>query len=72
MDEHLTKRRGRGKASKPALVYFPLRVSKEVAEFFEANYSNKSQKIREILEVFINNERGLKDENIKQEITEVK
>lgn len=63
MDEHLTKRKGRGKASKPALVYFPLRVSKEVAEFFETNYPNKSKKIREVLEAFINNERGHNDEN---------
>ena len=72
MDEHLTKKKGRGKSSKPALVYFPVRVSKEVAEFFETNYPNKSKKIREVLEAFITNERGLKNENIKQEITEVK
>lgn len=55
-------RKGRGKASKPAMVYFPLRVSKEVAEYFEA-YPNKSKKIREVLEQFINKEKGLKDEN---------
>ena len=64
-------RKGRGKASKPAMVYFPLRVSVEVAQFFEA-YPNKSKKIREVLEQFINKEKGLKDENIEQEITEVK
>ena len=55
-------RKGRGKASKPAMVYFPLRVSVEVAQFFET-YPNKSKKIREVLEQFINKERGLKDEN---------
>ena len=59
MDERI--RKGRGKASKPAMIYFPLRVSKEVAEFFEA-YPNKSKKIREVLEQFINKEKGLKDE----------
>jgi hypothetical protein len=69
MDEVI--RKGRGKASKPAMVYFPLRVSVEVAQFFEA-YPNKSKKIREVLEQFINKEKGLKDENIEQEITEVK
>jgi hypothetical protein len=69
MDEHLTKKKGRGKASTPALVYFPVRVSKEVAEFFE-KYPNKSKKIREVLEAFINNERGNKDENTEQKITE--
>jgi hypothetical protein len=70
MMNEVTKK-GRGKASKPAMIYFPLRVSKEVAEFFEA-YPNKSKKIREVLEQFINNQKGLKDENDKQEITEVK
>jgi hypothetical protein len=64
-------KKGRGKASKPAMVYFPLRVSVEVAEFFEA-YPNKSKKIREVLEQFITKERGTKDENSKQEVTEVK
>ena len=64
-------RKGRGKASKPAMVYFAIRVSVEVAEYFET-YPNKSKKIREVLEQFINKEKGLKDENIKQEITEVK
>jgi hypothetical protein len=64
-------KKGRGKASKPAMIYFPLRVSVEVAEFFEA-YPNKSKKIREVLEQFITKERGLKDENTEQEITEVK
>lgn len=64
MDEHLTKRKGRGKGSRPALVYFPVRVSKEVAEFFETNYPNKSKKIREVLEAFINQHKGQTDENI--------
>ena len=61
----------RGKASRPAMIYFPLRVSKEIAEFFEA-YPNKSKKIREVLEQFIQQEKVIKDENSKQEITEVK
>jgi len=69
MNESVKK--GRGKASKPAMVYFPLRVSVEVAQFFEA-YPNKSKKIREVLEQFINKERGLTNENTQQEITETK
>ena len=55
-------KKGRGKGSKPAMVYFPLRVSKEVAEYFET-YPNKSKKIREVLEQFINQQKGLTDEN---------
>jgi hypothetical protein len=67
MDENLTKRKGRGKAIKPALVYFSFRVSKEVVEFFET-YPNKSKKIREVLEQYINQQKGLTDENsIKQD-----
>jgi uncharacterized membrane protein YwzB len=69
MNESVKK--GRGKANKLAMVYFPLRVSVEVAQFFEA-YPNKSKKIREVLEQFINKERGLTDENTQQEITETK
>jgi ribosomal protein L17 len=61
----------RGKASRPAMIYFPLRVSVEVAEYFET-YPNKSKKIREVLEQFIQQEKVIKDENSKQEITEVK
>ena len=64
-------KKGRGKGSKPAMVYFPLRVSKEVAEYFEA-YPNKSKKIREVLEQFINQQKGLTDENSIEEITEGK
>jgi hypothetical protein len=60
----------RGKASRPAMIYFPLRVSVEVAEYFET-YPNKSKKIREVLEQFIQQEKVIKDENSKQEITEV-
>ena len=56
MDESI-KRKGRGKAKRPALVYFPVRVSLETLEFFE-KYPNKSKKIREVLEQFINKERG--------------
>lgn len=62
MDENL-KRKGRGKGKTPAMVYFPLRVSKEVAEFFETNYPNKSKKIREVLEQFIKQHKGQNDEN---------
>jgi hypothetical protein len=69
MMNEVTKK-GRGKASRPAMVYFPLRVSKEVAEYFET-YPNKSKKIREVLEQFIQQEKVTKDENSKQEITEV-
>ena len=61
MDENL-KRKGRGKGKRPALVYFPVRVSVEVLEFFE-KYPNKSKKIREVLEQFIIQHKGQNDEN---------
>lgn len=63
MDEDL-KRKGRGKGKRPALVYFPVRVEQYVAEFFETNYPNKSKKIREILEQFVNQHKGQNDESI--------
>ena len=68
MDENL-KRKGRGKGKRPALVYFPVRVSVEVLEFFE-KYPNKSKKIREVLEQFIIQHKGQNDEKTKQEISQ--
>jgi metal-responsive CopG/Arc/MetJ family transcriptional regulator len=63
-------KRVRGKGVKPTMVYVSLRVDKEVYEFFNA-YPNRSEKIREVLASFINQEKA-KDENIKQEVTAVK
>lgn len=54
-------KRVRGKGTKPTMVYISLRVDKEVYEFFNA-YSNRSEKIREVLANFINQEKA-KDEN---------
>ncbi len=47
-----TMKRGRGKGVKPAMVYLPVRISREVANFFSA-YPNKSAKIREVLELYV-------------------
>jgi hypothetical protein len=47
-----TIKRGRGKGVKPAMIYLPVRVSKEVADFFDA-YPNKSAKIREVLANYV-------------------
>lgn len=63
-------KKGRGKASKPAMVYFPLRLPVEVMQFFNA-YPNKNKKIREVLASYIQ-QQGEVNENSKQEITEVK
>lgn len=41
-------KKGRGKGVKPAMVYLPVRVSKEVSDFFDS-YPNRSAKIREVL-----------------------
>ena len=68
MDENL-KRKGRGKGKRPALVYFPVRVSTEVLEFFE-QYPNKSKKIREVLEQYIKQHKGQNDEKTEQEISQ--
>jgi hypothetical protein len=58
MDESL-KRRGRGLGKKPAMVYLPIRVDKEVVDFFDTYYpSTRQAKIREILNDFINKQRG--------------
>lgn len=61
---------GRGKGARLAMVYLPIRISQEVAEFFNA-YPNKSAKIREVLASYIQ-QQGEANENSKQEITEVK
>ena len=50
MNEPIKK--GRGKGVKPAMVYLPVRISQEVAEFFNA-YPNKSAKIREVLANYV-------------------
>jgi uncharacterized protein (DUF4415 family) len=63
-------KRVRGKGVKPTRVYVSLRIDKEMYEFFNA-YPNRSEKIREVLASFINQEKA-KDENIKQEVAEVK
>ena len=47
----LTKK-GRGKGTKPAMVYLPVRIDQEVAEFFN-KYPNKSAKIREVLANYV-------------------
>lgn len=58
MDENL-KRKGRGLGKKPAMVYLPIRVDKEVVDFFDKHYpSTRQAKIREVLNDFINRERG--------------
>lgn len=54
-------KRVRGKGTKPTMVYISLRVNQEVYEFFNA-YPNRSEKIREALANFINQEKA-KDEN---------
>jgi hypothetical protein len=61
----------RGKAVKPTMMYVSLRIEKEVYEYLNT-YPNRSAKIREVLVNFINKERGIKDENNKQEVTKVK
>lgn len=61
----------RGKAVKPTMMYVSLRIEREVYEFLNT-YPNRSAKIREVLVNFINKERGIKDENNKQEVTKVK
>ena len=53
-------KRVRGKGVKPTRVYVSLRVDQEVYEFFNT-YPNRSEKIREVLANFINQEKA-KDE----------
>jgi hypothetical protein len=58
----VTPKRGRGKATKPALVYFPLRLEKYVVEFFDEHYpATRQAKIREVLANFIKGEEGGQD-----------
>ena len=45
-------KKGRGKGVKLAMVYLPVRISQEVAEFFN-KYPNKSAKIREVLAKYV-------------------
>jgi hypothetical protein len=63
------KKKGRGLGKKPALVYFPLRLPKEVLDFFGAN-SNKNAKIREVLIDYVAKNKGAVNENTEQEVTE--
>ena len=60
----LTKK-GRGKGTKPAMVYLPVRISKEVADFF-SKYPNKSAKIREVLGSYVQ-QHGETDEKETQQ-----
>jgi hypothetical protein len=58
----VTPKKGRGKATKPALVYFPLRLDKYVVEFFDEHYpATRQAKIREVLANFIKGELGGQD-----------
>jgi len=52
MMSEVNPKKGRGKGVKPAMVYLPVRISQEVAEFFNA-YPNKSAKIREVLANYV-------------------
>jgi hypothetical protein len=60
----VTPKKGRGKASKPALVYFPLRLPIETLKFFDT-YPNKNKKIREVLAEYIK-QQGEVNESINQ------
>ena len=60
----VTPKKGRGKGVKPAMVYLPVRISQEVAEFFNA-YPNKNAKIREVLASYIQ-QQGKVNESINQ------
>lgn len=60
-----TLKRGRGKGVKPAMVYLPVRISKEVSEFFSA-YPNKSAKIREVLESYVKQNGETNEKEIEQ------
>jgi hypothetical protein len=64
MMNEVTPKKGRGKASKPAMVYFPLRLPIEVMQFFNA-YPNKNKKIREVLASYIQ-QQGEANESINQ------
>jgi hypothetical protein len=59
-------KKGRGKGTKPALVYFPLRLPIETMEFFNA-YPNKNKKIREVLAEYIQQHGETNEKSIEQE-----
>jgi hypothetical protein len=61
MMSEVTPKKGRGRGVKPAMVYLPVRISQEVAEFFNA-YPNKSAKIREVLANYVQ-QQGEANEN---------
>jgi len=62
MMSEVTPKRGRGKATKPALVYFPLRLEKYVVDYFDEHYpATRQAKIREVLANFIKGEAGGQD-----------
>jgi hypothetical protein len=52
MMNEVIQKKGRGKGTKPAMVYLPVRIDQEVAEFFN-KYPNKSAKIREVLASYV-------------------
>ena len=60
-----TVKRGRGKGVKPAMIYLPVRISKEVSDFFSA-YPNKSAKIREVLESYVKQNGETNEKEIEQ------
>lgn len=60
-----TVKRGRGKGVRPAMVYLPVRISKEVSDFFSA-YPNKSAKIREVLESYVKQNGETNEKEINQ------
>lgn len=60
-----TVKRGRGKGVRPAMVYLPVRISKEVSDFFSA-YPNKSAKIREVLESYVKQNGETNEKEIEQ------
>jgi len=64
MMSEVTLKKGRGRGAKPAMVYLPIRISQEVADFFN-KYPNKSAKIREVLASYIQ-QQGEVNESINQ------
>ena len=64
----VTKRKGRGKGAKPALVYFPLRLDQYVVDYFNTHYpATRQSKIREVLANFIKGEVDEKHVSKEQE-----
>lgn len=61
MNELIKKRRGKG--IDPAMIYLPIRISKEASDFLNA-YPNKSAKIREILASYIKQHGETNEKNI--------